>query len=191
MIPSSLKLKRGQEFIYKGDIVTIYHHKTINEVVIDYPGTDRSEVVNRNDLIAVKNYGSAIKSKPLTTEKKADIRDKNVFFASQILTMPDRCENCNKPLKVFNKPLKRCVTAHILPKAIFESVKTNPLNIMFLGAGIIGICFCHDKWDNGDAADRMKMKVYEKALQRFELFKDKLTSKEYNQALTYLGITKK
>jgi hypothetical protein len=189
------KVKKGQQFLYNNSIVWVVHQKSASDVVIkliEHPWDETDIIiVNIDDLKEIKAVKTVIKQKPIKAEKKVDIREKNVFFASQMLTMPNNCENCNKTLNAKSNFAKRCVTAHILPKSTFKSVATNPKNIMFLGVGILGICQCHDTWDMLDAETRLKMKCYDIAIKRFEEFKHLLTPHEYNRALTYLGITKK
>lgn len=47
----------------------------------------------------------------------------------------------------------RAATAHLLPKKIFESVASHPLNYLILGAG----CGCHDKTHRVDKFVQMKV----------------------------------
>jgi len=47
----------------------------------------------------------------------------------------------------------RHATAHLLPKKIFKSVSTHPLNYLILGAG----CGCHQKTDRVDKFIQMKV----------------------------------
>lgn len=108
----------------------------------------------------------------------------NVFFASQTLQMPLNCENCNEPLNAFSLWQKRCVTAHILPKSLFESVALHPQNRTFIGVN----CGCHNSWDNKGSADRKAMKVYPTAIERFNAFKTLLNQSELQKAKKYLGI---
>lgn len=60
------------------------------------------------------------------------------------------CEECGEPVVIYI----RAGQAHLLPKAIFRSVATHPLNHKLLGAG----CGCHRKYDKSwDSAQRMKI----------------------------------
>lgn len=54
----------------------------------------------------------------------------------------------------------RCATAHLLPKKIFKSVATHPLNYLILGAG----CGCHDKTHT--ISKFVKMKIWPEAKKR-------------------------
>lgn len=54
----------------------------------------------------------------------------------------------------------RHATAHLLPKKLFKSIATHPLNYLILGAG----CGCHTKTDRIDLF--IKMKVWPEAKDR-------------------------
>lgn len=56
----------------------------------------------------------------------------------------------------------RAATAHLLPKKLFKSVATHPLNYLILGAG----CGCHYKTDRVDKF--VKMKVWPEAARRIK-----------------------
>jgi len=56
----------------------------------------------------------------------------------------------------------RHATAHLLPKNLFKSVATHPLNYLILGAG----CGCHQKTDRVDKF--VTMKVWPEAAQRIK-----------------------
>lgn len=56
----------------------------------------------------------------------------------------------------------RAATAHLLPKKLFKSVATHPLNYLILGAG----CGCHQKTDRVDKF--RKMKVWPEAARRIK-----------------------
>lgn len=56
----------------------------------------------------------------------------------------------------------RHATAHLLPKKIFKSVATHPLNYLILGAG----CGCHAKTDRVDKF--VQMKVWPEAARRIK-----------------------
>lgn len=134
-----------------------------------------------------KHFSFQCRNKPkrkLSDEEKIEQKELNVFFASQVLVMPFSCENCSNPLRASTMALKRCVTAHILPKSKFKGIGTHPQNRMFLGV----FCGCHNQWDNGDSESRKQMNCYSLALARFEEFSSKLTDKESVQANKYLGI---
>lgn len=113
----------------------------------------------------------------------------NVFFANQALQFPASCENCNQPLHARSSFERRMMTCHILPKTThggFPIVSTHPENRMFMCCG--SGCHGHEQWDNGDASDRIKMKVYNVAIKRFEAFKSLLSPKELIKANKYLNL---
>lgn len=184
------KDKRGKQFIVieTGELVILnriqndgkYYVDSINpDGDIYYPSDLRP--LNRNKVSSISN-----KPKPLTEKAKSDTQAMNEFFDS--LVVPFNCQCCNKPLYAFSKVAKRSVSAHILPKANFESIKTNPNNIIFMGADYIGCpCSCHDRFDmNVDI--RKSMPIYPLALERFELLKPHMTTAEVIEGYKYLGI---
>lgn len=57
----------------------------------------------------------------------------------------------------------RHATAHLLPKKLFKSVATHPLNYLILGAG----CGCHYKTDRIDKF--IQMKVWPEAARRIKI----------------------
>ena len=89
----------------------------------------------------------------------------NFFFHAAVeLDKNPRCEECGKPI---SKPkYYRSSTAHVLPKRKeygFPSVAADPLNRLFLGAGMNKTCNCHDIYDSSwEAAS--KMKIWRKAV---------------------------
>lgn len=64
----------------------------------------------------------------------------------------------------------RAASAHIFPKAHFNSVKLHPLNFLILGAG----CGCHDEFDSS-IEKASKMKVWNIAIVRFKSFESQIT----------------
>ena len=133
---------------------------------------------------------SSISSSPkhLTEKQKSEKELMNEFFIKVGLKMPYNCMNCNKPLYASTQWAKRCCSAHILPKAQFPSVAMNEDNIVFMGADIIGVCNCHDQFDRNGIEHRASMPIHQIALERFELLKPHLSSKELVSAYTYLNI---
>lgn len=136
-----------------------------------------------------KSCAGKPKHQKVKKEKMEVKQGLNVFFASQALQFPSNCENCNHPLNPYTSFDKRKMIAHILPKTGnggFPSVAIHPQNRMFL------CCmegnWCHEKWDQGDASDRIKMPVYSLAIERFEAFKSLLSTKELIKANKYLNL---
>ena len=194
---SNIKPKRGHSFIIKETGETVYLERIKSNTV--YFVCDTAGLPLHGNYFDVKveilaeNKKSLksliIGSKPETVKQKTDRQILNEFFTNVALTMPFNCMECGKPLYAYNQFAKRCVSAHILPKAEFESVKTNPDNIFFLGADLLGICSCHDDWDRKGADHRANMAVYQIALERFETsLKHKLTGHELIRAYTYLNL---
>lgn len=196
MINTVKKYKRGFAFIdiEKEQQVWLYRIKSETGYLVS---TDPC-FENANDMYEVKlsdlkelhqKRSSNIKAKvkALSPEQKDDKKERDQFFES--LTIPALCQECDKPLIAFNSFARRSVSSHILPKAYFKSVATNPLNIMFLGAGFLGGCGCHGQWDT-NIDNRIKMKVYDLAVKRFRQFQHLLTQNELDNALDYLNLRK-
>lgn len=184
------KDKRGKQFIIveSGELVTLNRIKENGEYFCGYPNGNYASF-DLSDLREAKpNKVSSIsnKPKPLTEKAKSDTQAMNEFFDS--LTIPFNCQCCNKPLYAFSKVAKRSVSAHLFPKAHFESIKTNPDNIVFMGADYIGCpCSCHDRYDmNVDI--RKSMPIYQIALERLEILKPAMPTAEIIEAYNYLGI---
>jgi hypothetical protein len=72
-------------------------------------------------------------------------------------------------------PFRLHAIAHIFPKAQFPSVKTHPLNYLFLATS----CGHHDKSHRLDTFS--KMKIWPTAVERFLIFKDQI--KEHHKYL--------
>lgn len=195
MQTNNTKLKAGTEFNYHGETVWVEHDQENGNVSVCWNKArglnDYYEVVKKDDLKPVNKGRSTIKQvvRPVSPEERAQRESRNEFFDRMALKVPFHCQNCGKPLHAYNKKAKRCVTAHILPKANFASIETDEANIFFIGADFIGCpCNCHDRWDmNVDI--RITMNVYPIALDRFKNdLKFKLTPGELKQAYTYLNI---
>lgn len=189
----SQKLKRGVPMIYNGQTVYIELEKSFGNVLVCDNEERRLEdayfEVKRSELEPMNKARTGIQSKPktLTKSEKVSKDGLNEFFDRMSLKMPFNCMNCMKPLYAHNKFAKRTVCAHIIEKSKFPSVADLESNILFLGADLLGICDCHDRWDS-NIETRIKMKVYPLALKRFELFKHFLTDKELQKAGKYLNI---
>jgi hypothetical protein len=123
----------------------------------------------------------------IIVEEINEKRALNEFYESQ--EVPLRCENCNKLLNAFSPWARRCVTAHILGKADFTTIATNPDNRMFLGVNMFSECGCHSEWDNSDAAHRKTMKCYPLAVERVNKFLHLLPLPKQVKAEKYLGLS--
>lgn len=187
-------IRRGENYLHDGTPVWIEHK--INRFLALVCNTPQRELTDTYSEVRISELqpiggkrGYTIKKQKPVTEAKNSFKKKlNTFFDNQGLKIPFNCQNCNKPLYAKNKFAKRCVTAHILPKSKFQSVATNEHNVIYIGAGVLGVCFCHDNYDNKGAEDRAKMPIYNLVLERFEILKEFLTEKELIQAYTYLNI---
>jgi len=127
--------------------------------------------------------------KKVVKEKIEVKKGLNVFFAEQALKFPVHCENCNARLHGNTMFDRRKQTCHILPKRNdfgFPSVAVHPQNRVFMCCQTG--CYGHERWDNGDAADRIKMAVYPVAVERFKSFEHLLTPKELIKAYKYLNL---
>jgi hypothetical protein len=67
------------------------------------------------------------------------------------------CMECSEYIP---KEYARHATAHLLPKKIFKSIETHPLNYLILGAG----CSCHEKSHRVDKF--IKLKIWPEAKRR-------------------------
>lgn len=181
------KIKRNTELIYNGETAYMERDREDGTALIRI-GTMFEDVDICDLKLAVKGRsGISNKSKVLNDKEKTEKQKLDEFYSRIALRMPYNCENCNQPLQAFNKFAKRSCAAHILPKSLFPSIATNEDNILFIGAGFLGGCHCHDTFDS-DANTRSKMKVFPIALERFEKLKQYLTDKELIKGYTYLNL---
>lgn len=89
-----------------------------------------------------------------------------LWFSEKMKISEPICENCGCKINKYNHEEWHGSQAHILPKSIFNSVKTHPLNHLVL-------CrygnFCHGQYDSSwDNAS--KMPVFKIAKERFYQF---------------------
>ncbi|ASU34375.1 hypothetical protein [Mucilaginibacter xinganensis] len=193
-IPGFVKYKAGNKVIYQGKEVFVSSTKrTDNKIVIcddeNLQTGFNYEPVYPYELSPVRQLRQGISTKPQTPEKRAELSDMTAFFDLLAQIVPFNCDNCFKPLYAVTKKSKRCVTAHIFPKAYFESIATNPDNILFMGADFIGCpCNCHDRWDANLDSRKKLTRAYSIALIRFEILKPFMTDKELVAAYEYLGL---
>jgi hypothetical protein len=183
------KDKRGKLFtvIESGENVKLNRIQSDGRYFVDFENGSYDSF-DRSDLSEQKqNKVSSISNKPkkLTEVQQTDKNALNIFFDT--LAMPQRCQECGDMLMAFNKFAKRSCCCHILPKFKFESIATNELNILYMGADFLGGCSDHDFWDRS-VSNRKRMNVYILALQRYELLKEFLTDAEIVSADKYLGL---
>ncbi len=74
-----------------------------------------------------------------------------------------RCAECMECGAAIPIQFSRHATAHLLPKKLFKSQATHPLNFLILGAG----CGCHDKTHRVDKF--VQMKVWPEAARRIKI----------------------
>lgn len=88
------------------------------------------------------------------------------------------CENCGEPIPNFNEKARYSAQAHILPKVLFRSVSTHPLNRLHLG-NFYG-CDCHTQYDKYGiySISIDEMPILTVALARFDQFKEQIDTKE-------------
>lgn len=195
MITKSTKLKRTTEMLLNGisvwvdldlggDCIFVCDKRTL-----DVTKGDKFTWVARNDLKPAHKQRSVISNKPkvLNDKEKTDKQLLEDFYSRIALRMPYNCENCGQALQAFNKFAKRSCCCHILEKSKFPSIACNEDNILFMGAGFLGGCNCHDIYDSNSKA-RSDMNVYQKVQYQFEKLKQYLTDKEIIKAETYLSI---
>lgn len=103
-------------------------------------------------------------------------QDLNKWFQYHIEHGLMVCENCGETLIYFDQNTAYSCQAHILPKYLFPSIKTNIHNQLTLG-GLIQKCCCHGQydscWKNAES-----MPVFETAKKRFLLFKKNIAEPE-------------
>lgn len=96
---------------------------------------------------------------------------------NKIKTEKIQCEECGGRLRGHASEV-----AHILPKSYYKSVATKDSNILYL-CGMFSDNRCHSKFDELPMKEVWKMKVFEKAKERFNMLKESAEEK-----LTYKTI---
>lgn len=182
------KYKRGKQFIVidTGELLTLDRVQESGDYFcLKENGT--FDVYSPDEVKDTVKHRTPINStpKPKSNDEKEKSDKLTQFFES--LTIPNACHECDKQLIAFTPYGRRSVSAHVLPKSKFESIAMNPDNILFLGAGYLGGCNCHDIYDSC-VDSRKSMKVYHIALKRYETMLPLLTDKEINEANKYLGL---
>lgn len=124
---------------------------------------------NATVSIKVRSLMNTDENKFLQNQAAENFQALQNFFAeaAKIIADNPRCWECNA---FISKPYYRGATAHILPKSIFKSVATHPLNYLVLGAGC-----CHDKSHRMDTF--YKMKIFAEAIERFKQFQHLIKEK--------------
>lgn len=196
MLQPTNKPKRGVTKYNHPDYGEVWYNNTRGDgmiIVCDSPAfrvTDNYHECTPESLVEANKprTGIAVKVKVATPEELKFKMELNVFFASQILQIPARCENCNQPFTGYTKEQLRGIVAHILPKSLkngFPTVAIHPKNRLFLGTK----CGCHNRWDNTDADVRATMTCYPIAIERYQEFKGNIPENKIGKAEDYLKIT--
>lgn len=110
----------------------------------------------------------------------AKLKTLDAWFKEQIAKCPSNCENCGKSIIIPADMTKKAAIAHILPKKLFASVKTNDNNRLFL------CLICHTNFDNRGNDHAASMPVAKLARERFALFKDSIAENEKKNIPAYL-----
>lgn len=85
------------------------------------------------------------------------------------------CDNCGELIDHFSEEARHAAQAHILPKHLFRSVATHPLNRLHLGNG--WGCDCHSKYDHSfKTAQQMPVMAW--ALVLFQQFAEEIAPGE-------------
>lgn len=122
-------------------------------------------------------------------EEKKSKKELSIFFASQALAAPSKCENCQRSLQSTIKFHPRAHIAHIVPKTKkggCPSVATHPKNRAFL-------CLdCHTCYDKA-VAERDnyiidQMAVVEVLRERYKEFQAQIPAEERKNIPEYLLI---
>ena len=130
--------------------------------------------LHRNAVNANKKHNVSKK------EFKADL---NVFFASQTLQVPYKCEECGGDISYWKIKNPRMLIAHILPKRKnggFPSVATHPRNRMFYCPD------CHTYFDTKGASFAEQLKSLPVMRARFNEFKNELSEQDLQRVPNYL-----
>ena len=97
-----------------------------------------------------------------------------LWFAKKMKESEPVCENCGCKINKYNQEEWHGGQAHIVPKSLFDSVKTHPDNHMIL-------CrygnFCHSLFDGSWLAAE-KMPVFKIAKERFKKFEHLIAPEE-------------
>lgn len=187
------KPKRGKEYILNGQ--TLYLNNIRPDglyLLCDSKSMgimDTYTIHEKESLREAKKHlkCQVFKRPKISDEQKSQKEEMRAFFKS--LEVPFNCSECGKPLYAYGEFAKRCVSAHILPKNSFESVKMCADNIVYLGCDLVaGVCNCHAFYDYS-VENRVTMKIYPEIVERFKAkLRPQLTGKEIEDALDYLGL---
>ncbi len=108
--------------------------------------------------------------------KKSELK---TYFASEVLKIPQRCDECGDTFHFTQEWQRKAAVCHILPKAIFLSVATHPQNRWF------GCLPCHTDFDNRGADYVTGMKMFETIKERVQVLIPLLTHDELRRVPEY------
>lgn len=124
-----------------------YYEKCAPQMVVDEKTKKNNRAKERaNDKLRAK-------VKQLHSPENDRAAKLQMWFNNRMINEVPVCANCgaSKPELKLDPKLRRFwkgCQAHLLPKKIFHSIETHPLNGLVLGWGISGLCYCHDEYDN-------------------------------------------
>lgn len=111
------------------------------------------------------------KKKGLSAAKRKAKKALGVFYASQLMTPPELCEECDAPLIDSVGINPRGIVCHIVPKSPTQgcpSVGTHPQNRFF------GCEKCHNKYDKASEAQIRGMRIFNILRERVAKFWDEI-----------------
>ena len=147
-----------------------YSYNCAPQEIKDKVGTKRE--------VAQKNRNARnLASRKLHSEQRAESHGQNelerwfhqILMKHSVDGMGCTCMECGSWIP---EQYMRHATAHLLPKKLFKSCATHPLNYLILGAG----CGCHAKTDRVDLF--CKMKVWPEAARRIKIIMPNLPFEE-------------
>jgi hypothetical protein len=104
-------------------------------------------------------------------------KELKIWFPQRRLEMTGICMHCGNPTCKYDDLYYKHSVAHILPKAIFKSIRAHPLNW-------IELCFwgnnCHTNYDN-KILEISKMNCYDIIIERFSKIYPFISSSEHRR----------
>lgn len=128
-------------------------------------------------------YRASLKkfTRPVENKNQAK-KELDKWFLEQISQMPKCCENCGDYLNPYAPWGAKAYIAHIVPKRHFKSVRTHPVNRVFL-------CIqCHTNFDNWPERKVMLMPVFQTVCERYSVFADLIPEDEQRYLPEYFKI---
>lgn len=145
---------------------------------------DKPLIAGRCQLHYWQHRQKVNSKKPNNIAKELRKKDNSVFFASQFLVAPSRCENCGTSLAPTISTFgPRSIVAHIVPKRPIggcASVSLHPLNRWF------GCIDCHNNYDNKGAAFALTMPALPLIRERFSQFREDIVPAERKNIPSFL-----